>query len=104
LQCSNSTGSIADKNSITTSTEKIYVYKDIMALGTVNIMKYYMSLYKSYGNYNIHPENVKQKMHDIIFSKEEYSKLGYKASLKSDVQLFEHLHFFNTELIAIIRP
>jgi hypothetical protein len=81
--------------------EHIYYLSDNIAFGTEKIMKYYMSLYNHYGSY-IFKQSLRALSENDYYSKDEYFKLNEKLSLKSEIQLFEHLYHFGDMIISKI--
>lgn len=81
--------------------ECISLYKDIYAIGTCRVMKYYMLMYRYYGSY-IFKNNVRNldENNIVIFSRNEYDDLSSKYSLRSDCQLFEHMYEFSDLILT----
>ena len=85
------------------TTEIIYLHSDAVAIGTSKIMNHYMSLYNLYGTYDF-KSNIRTFDNDGIFAFKEYSEMNDYYGLKSDAQLFEHMHAFTDIVVSHILP
>lgn len=84
-------------------TESIALYKDVLAIGTQKVMRYYMTHYENYGRYDFRKEI--RDCNDAIIKKETYDIMDEKMRLRADAQLFEHIYHFGdlvmTKIYAI---
>ena len=83
--------------------ENIYMCSDILAIGTTKIMHYYMTMYEYYGSYRFKEHNRNVSNNGII-SPEQYRDMPPEMTLRSDVQLFEHIHRFTDLVISRVKP
>jgi hypothetical protein len=83
--------------------ETICLFSDIVAIGSCKVMSYYMTLYNLYGSYDF-KNNIRNYTNDGIFKYEDYEAMTPKLCLRSDVQLFEHIHSFTDLVITHIFP
>lgn len=72
--------------------EIIYVAKDVFAIGTEKIMKYYMTLFDHYGLYG--SENNNLYVPTFMIHPDSYKVLAIKGRLMAEVQLLEHIRCF----------
>lgn len=94
------TDELSTYGSIDDDREKIYVIKDIVAIGTEKIMKYYMSFFDQYGMYDF--KQNRSNPNGVIIPADIYPNLTYKARLMSETQLFEHLQSFGDIVLTTI--
>jgi hypothetical protein len=83
--------------------ENIYIYSDILAIGTVKIMHYYMTLYNHYGSYQF-KEHIRDVSDNGILTQYQYTEMPIEVSLRSDIQLLEHIYRFSDLVMTRIRP
>ncbi|VBB18587.1 hypothetical protein YASMINEVIRUS_1050 [Yasminevirus sp. GU-2018] len=77
--------------------EKIYLVKDVFAIGTEKIMRYYMTLFDRYGLYEF--KKCRAEVPGCVIPMESYEVLATKGRLLSEVQLFEHIYSFGDVLL-----
>lgn len=83
--------------------DTIFMHSDIAAVGSCRVMNYYMSLYGMYGMYQF-KAHLKNFTNDGIYTHDEYTALSPKFGLRSDAQLFEHIHFYTNLIITQVGP
>jgi hypothetical protein len=83
--------------------ENIYMCSDVLAIGTTKIMHYYMTMYGYYGSYRF-KEHIRDVSDNGIMSPEQYRDMPPEMTLRSDVQLFEHIHRFTDLVISRVKP
>lgn len=83
--------------------ENIYLCSDVLAIGTTKVMQYYMTLYKHYGSYRFKEQNI-DILDNGILTQEQYKKMPLAMTLRSDIQLLEHIHKFTDLVITRVKP
>lgn len=83
--------------------ENIHMCSDVLAIGTTKIMHYYMTMYRHYGSYRF-KEQIRDITDNGILSREQYDSMPHEMTLRSDIQLFEHIYRFTDLVITRVQP
>jgi hypothetical protein len=81
--------------------EKIYIYKDIFAIGTYKIMMYYMLLFNYYGDYKFW-NNIRKFETNGMWNSIDYYDIPHEYVFNSKIQLTEHILHFSDIIPTII--
>lgn len=81
--------------------EKLFVLRDMMAVGTEKIMNHYMGLFDQYGLYSLR-RDIRDNKLGILIPNNIYNNLHHKSRLITDIQLYEHINNFGDMVLSSI--